>query len=237
MSVPFLMLPGHMCDRRLWSLVEPDLLTSGRQVHHADMTGDDSIAGLASAILSAAPARFIAVGLSMGGIVAFELLRQQPSRVAALVLSDTNPAPEPSERAAVRRAQQASVRDGNLADVVCNELKPACVAPFNRDRRDILDLAFDMALELGPDVFLRQSEALITRADSRLTLAEIDCPTLVLCGSEDSVCPPAWHRDMARAIPRAKLQLIAGSGHLPPLEQPKHFSAAILNWLDSLEQE
>jgi len=200
------------------------------------MAGNGSVAAIASTILSNSPELFIAVGLSMGGIVAFELMRQQPSQIAALILSDTNPAPESPERAEARRGQQAKVRAGNLADVVRDELKPAYLAPANRGRRDILDLTFEMALELGPGVFLQQSEALITRPDSRPTLQEIACPSLVLCGAEDPVCPPDWHRDMADAIPRAELQLIEGAGHLPPLEQPQRFSAAVLNWLNTLEK-
>ncbi|MEO7410736.1 MAG: alpha/beta hydrolase, partial [Sphingomicrobium sp.] len=112
MSVPLLTIPGHMCDERLWSLIEPDLRSSGREVFHADIAGSSSVPALASAILSDAPGTFIPLALSMGGIVAFELVRQDPSRVAALVLSDTNAAPECPERAAVRREQQAKVRAG-----------------------------------------------------------------------------------------------------------------------------
>lgn len=237
MSPPLLMLPGHMCDGRLWSFVEEDLGTSGREILHADMAEDDSVRAIASAILAKAPEVFVAVGLSMGGIVAFELVRQQPSRVVALILSDTNPASESSERADVRRAQQVKVRNGHLADVVRDELKPAYLAPTNRDRLDILDLTFDMALRLGPEVFLRQTEALLTRPDSRPILGDIRCPALVLCGAEDPVCPPAWHREMADAIPGADLRLIEGAGHLPPLEQPQRFSAAILNWLNELKPD
>ena len=236
MSVPLLMLPGHMCDRRLWTMVEPHFGTQ-RPIVHADMTGSASIVDIAGAILSAAPERFVTLGLSMGGIVAFELARQQPSRMAALILSDTNAAPESQDRAEMRRAQQAKVRDGHLRDVVRDELKPAYLAPANRGRQDILDVTFSMAMELGPEVFLRQSEALLTRPDSRPTLSTIACPSLVLCGAEDPVCPPAWHREMADAIPGGELELVEGAGHLPPLEQPERFAAAILNWLNRMEQE
>jgi pimeloyl-ACP methyl ester carboxylesterase len=233
MKPPLLMLPGHMCDRRLWSYVEPDL-GSDREVFHADLSGHNSVEGLASAILSQAPQSFVAVGLSMGGIIAFEIVRQEPSRVVALIVSDTNAAPEPASRASARRAQQAKVQEGRLGEVVRDELKPAYLAPQNRDRRDILDLTFEMAVQLGPEVFMHQSEALITRPDSTPTLPRIACPALVLCGTEDPVCPPAWHEFIAGAIPRAELHLIEAAGHLPPLEQPARFSKRVLSWLQEL---
>jgi pimeloyl-ACP methyl ester carboxylesterase len=137
----------------------------------------------------------------------------------------------------MRRAQQRKVRDGGLAAVVRDELKPAYVAPANRNRRDILGLAFAMAIDLGPEVFLRQSEALITRPDARPGLRAIDCPTMILCGAEDPVCPPAWHRELAARIRGAELQLISGAGHLPPLEQPRRFTDAVTHWLSRVEKE
>jgi pimeloyl-ACP methyl ester carboxylesterase len=235
MTAALLMLPGHMCDRRLWSLVEPDFHKAGFEVFHGDMSGHISVETMASAILSEAPQSFVAVGLSMGGIIALEIVRQEPSRMAALIISDSNAAPELPSRAAARRAQQIKVRNGRLAEVIRDELKPTYLAPANRERRDILDLTFDMAMQLGSEVFLRQSEALITRPDSRPTLPRLDCPSLVLCGAEDPVCPPASHRAMADAIPRAELDIIEGAGHLPPLEQPKRFSARVLNWLNAFQ--
>jgi pimeloyl-ACP methyl ester carboxylesterase len=228
------MLPGHMCDRRLWSCIERDLLTSGSEVSHADLTRHDSMQAMAAAILEKAPASFVAVGLSMGGIVALELLRLEPSRVAAVILSDTNPAPEAPHRASMRRAQQVKVQNGSLAGVVRDELKPAYLAPENRHRHDILDLTYAMAMDLGADVFMLQSEALISRADYRPTLSQIQCPSLVMCGAEDPVCLPEWHRDIADAIAGAELHLIKGAGHLPPLEQPQRFSQGVLSWLHKL---
>jgi pimeloyl-ACP methyl ester carboxylesterase len=127
------------------------------------------------------------------------------------------------------------VQKGFLAAVVRDELKPAYLAPENRDRRDILDLTYAMAMDLGADVFMLQSEALLTRADYRPTLKRIGCPSLVMCGADDPVCLPEWHRDISGAIPGADLQLIEGAGHLPPLEQPQRFSQRILNWLDVLQ--
>lgn len=123
---------------------------------------------------------------------------------------------------------------GALREIMAREMKPAYLAAQNRERRDILDLVMAMAEDLGTDVFVRQSEAIRTRSDARVVLAGIACPTLVICGAEDRLCPPEWHREMAAAIPGAKLEIIDGSGHLPPLEQPIQFSQVLGAWFHAL---
>lgn len=223
---PLLLLPGHMCDARLWSAATiPD------QFFHADLTHDDRIAGMAARALTEGPPRFIAAGLSMGGIVALEIARAAPERLAGLVLIDTNAGADLPERAAARLAHQQGVRDGHLRDIVGEEMKPAYLAAKNRGRQDLLDLLMAMAEDLGAGVFLRQSEAIRTRPDAHAVLGAIACPTLVMCGAEDRLCPPEWHRDMADAIPGARLEVIDGAGHLPPLEQPALFSNLLVTWL------
>lgn len=227
MDLPRLMLPGHMCDARLWSLAAMD----GDCVD-GDLTRDDSIAAMAQRVLAAAPTRFVAIGFSMGGIVALEIARVAPDRLAGVVLSDTNAGADLPERSAARLAQQAEVRGGGLRRVVGEELKPAYLAPENCARQDILDLVMAMAVDLGADVFARQSEALRLRPDATAVLPGIACPVLVLCGADDPLCPPAWHREMAATIPHARLAVVAGAGHLLPLEQPDAFAALIDTWRD-----
>lgn len=226
-----------MCDQRLWQWVEPAFTGAGYDVVHADITRHDSVTGIAAAVLAAAPPRLVAIGLSMGGIIAFELMRQAAGKIDGLILCDTNPAAESAERATMRRSQQDAVSQGQLRGVVKDELKPTYLAPQNRGRSDLLNLTYAMAMELGPDVFMRQSEALLDRPDSGALLGQIDCPTLVLCGADDPVCPPAVHADMASAISGAKLELLDGAGHLPPLEQPNLFAATILDWLSNVGVE
>jgi pimeloyl-ACP methyl ester carboxylesterase len=236
MSRTLLMLPGHMCDSRLWADVAPALEAANYRVINADLTTADTVEGLAAEVMAEAPDRFTAVGLSMGGIVAFELFRQQPNRVQGLVLCDTNAAPERPDRAAMRRAQQAKVRAGELAEVVREELKPNYLAKANRERQDLLDLTLAMAMDLGETVFLRQSEALKHRPDARPLLPTINCPTLLLCGAEDSLCPPALHAAMAEVIPGADFATLEGAGHLPPLEQPATFATTMLGWLGGISR-
>lgn len=224
-----LLLPGHMCDARLWlwaTLPHPAI--------HADLTRDDRIGAMAARVLADAPPRFVAAGLSMGGIVALEIARTAPDRLAGLVLIDTNAGADLPERAAARLAHQGRVLGGALREIVGEEMKPAYLAAENRERRDILDLVMAMAEDLGPDVFVRQSEAIRTRPDARGALIGIMCPTLIMCGADDRLCPPEWHRDMAAAIRGAELHVIDGSGHLPPLEQPERFSHFLGAWFDAL---
>lgn len=230
-AAPLLLLPGHMCDARLWSTADLPGADLPGKVAYADLTRDDRIAAMAARVLGRAPERFVAMGLSMGGIVALEIARIAPERLAGLVLIDTNAQADLPERSAARIAHQQSVRDGRLRDIVGEEMKPAYLAAENRGRRDILDLLMAMADDLGADVFIRQSEAIRTRPDARAVLGGILCRTLVTCGAEDRLCPPEWHRDMTGAIPGATLHVIDGAGHMPPLEQPERFSHVVTTWL------
>lgn len=220
-----LLLPGNMCDARLWGGLD------GLPAVHADLTRDDTIAAMAARALAEHPGALVPVGFSMGGIVALEMARQAPERIRGLILADTNAGDDLPERAAVRPAQQQRVRGGELARIVADELKPAYLAAQNRDDLAIRSRVFDMAMALGDDVFIRQSEALRTRADLAPVLDAFAGPVLLVCGAEDGLCPPAWHEAMAARCRHAELRVIAGAGHLLPLEQPQAFRAAIDDWL------
>lgn len=227
-----LMLPGHMCDARLWR----DIRLDDARLHHADLGLDDRIEAMADRALASAPARFVAVGFSMGGIVAMHVAARAPDRVVGLVLLDTNAGPDLADRAAARLRQQALARAGGLRRIVSEELKPSYLSPINRGRQEILSLTMDMALSLGVEVFCRQSEALRTRPDARPLLPRIDVPTFVACGADDPLCPPDWHRDLASRISRAKLSVLGLAGHLLPLERPAGLSALLNGFLARLPE-
>ena len=228
---PLVLLPGHMCDARLFGPLLEAL--PGRRYFVGDLTADDNVAAMARRVLTAAPPHFALLGLSMGGIVAFEILRQAPERVARLALLDTNPLPESEDRSTARLELMRIVAAGGLQSVVTERLKPAYLASANRDEHALLDLIVDMALELGPAVFDRQARALLHRLDSRELLHDICVPTLILCGREDVLCPVAAHEAMAGAISGATLVVVDGAGHLPTLERPGAVNAAVRSWLDS----
>lgn len=232
MRPPVVLIPGNMCDARLWEPVAERLRRADERVHHAPPPSAATIADMAGAVLRAHAEPIVAIGFSMGAIVAAEMARRSPDRIAALALVAFNASADLPERAAVRPRQQAEVRAGRLATIVADELKPNYLAAQNRQDAAVLDTVMKMALALGPEVFVAQSEALRTRADLRPALPALHLPVLLACGSEDRLCPPAWHREWAATIgPHVRLADIAGAGHLLPLEQPHALAEVLLGWL------
>lgn len=220
-----LLLPGMMCDHRLWSA---QIAALDVPVQVADLTTADSMNTLAANVLAEAPAHFAMAGLSMGGILAFEIWRQAPERVTHLALLDTTPHPDADERKVMRIGQMARAHSGHLRELAIESLKPMYLAERNRKDDDLMNTILDMALDLGPDVFERQSIALMRRADSVPTLTTIDCPVLVLCGREDSICPPSFHELMAQEAPDAELVIVEDCGHLSTMESPVQVNTALL---------
>lgn len=213
-----LLLPGMMCDARLWHFQAAAL---PQPVFHAETTRADNFPTMAEQVLAVSPQRFALAGLSMGGILAFEIWRQAPERVTHMALLDTNPHAEIPERKALRPQQIETALAGGLRELAIESLKPLYLAEAHRDNEGLLGTILDMALDLGPEVFRRQSLALRDRVDSVPTLATIDCPAVVICGDEDTLCPIEYHRLMAEKIPRARLVVVENCGHLSSLEQPE----------------
>jgi pimeloyl-ACP methyl ester carboxylesterase len=232
MTPSILLIPGNMCDARLWEHVAARLAASGHDIRQGPRLDQQTIEGMAEATLAAQDRPVIAVGFSMGAIVAAEMARRAPEMVAALGLIAFNASADLPERAAVRPRQQADVRNGHLGTIVADELKPNYLADANRRDAKLLDTVMQMALALGPEIFVAQSEALRLRSDLRPALSTFTLPVLLACGSEDRLCPPAWHRAWADMIgPHARFAEIAEAGHLLPLEQPDALAETIRGWL------
>ena len=227
---PVLLLPGMMLDERLYTH-QIAVLSSFTDVQVADLTRQESVGAMAEDVLSNAPERFALVGLSMGGIVGFEIWRQARERVTHFALLDTTPYADPPERRVLRDEQIEAAARGELRQLMVESLKPKYLAGESRQKTQLLELIIEMALSLGPEVFRRQSLALRDRESSEATLAAIDCPSLVLCGREDALCPVDVHTRMATAMGRADLILLSGSGHLSPLERPEAVGGALITLL------
>ena len=195
------------------------------------MGGADSMADLAREVLDNAPPRFALAGLSMGGILAMDVLRQAPERVERLALLDTNPRAELPEVKARRAPQMEAVKAGHLRAVMRDEMKPNYLVDSPR-KPQILDLCMDMALDLGPQVFLNQSIALRDRPDQQDTLRGYKGRALVLCGRHDALCPVERHDLMHGLLENSHLEIIENAGHLPTLEQPDQTTAALIRWLE-----
>ena len=230
MKLPLVLLPGLLLDERLW-LPQIEGLAGHAAPWVADLTRDDTIAGMASRVLAEGPAgRFALCGLSMGGYVAMEVMRQAPERVERLALLDTQAIPETPEATERRPAQVRLVKGGKLALVV-DQLRPLELYGPQLEDAGLREVRKAMALSVGADAFLRQIAAIMSRADSRPTLAAIACPTLVLCGEHDLLTPPARHEEIAAGVRGSALVKVPACGHLSTLEKPLEVNRALSAWL------
>ena len=228
-SLPIVLVPGLTCSARLYSEQIPPLWRFG-PVTVADHTRDDTIAAIAQRILASAPPRFALAGLSMGGYIAFEIVRQARERVAKLALLDTAATPETPQQTAARKERIELARSGHFMDVI-DILFPFFVPRDRRGDQDLKRTVHLMAEETGPDTFIRQQEAIMGRADSRLSLGAIRCPTLVLVGDADELTPPSAAQEIAAGISGARMVIVPDCGHLSTLERPQALNAALSEWM------
>lgn len=227
------LLPGLLCDEALWA-PQVEVLSARCRCWVADLTRHDSISGMAAAVLREAPAeRFALAGLSMGGYVAQEMVRQAPRRVERLALLDTRARPEEPEETERRRGLMALAQRERGFTPVTNRMLPLLLHPARITEEPLVSIVRAMAERVGLQAYLRQQTAIIARPDFRPLLAAIRCPTLVLCGRQDALTGLSFHEEMAAAIPVARLRVIEDCGHLSTLERPDEVNAALRKWLDS----
>lgn len=219
--LPLVVVPGMLCDARLWHDVD---FPEGHAVHHVPLLRPD-LGALAEDVLDTVAGPFVLVGLSLGAIVGFEVLRRAPERVTGLCVMATNAgAPRPGQYAAWREMDDLVV-SGRFTDVVEGTLpdmfpdrSPAPVAA-RRYRA--------MAHAVGADAARTQLAAQATRTDATEVLRSVRCPTVVLSGARDALCPPAFHRAIAGAVPGARMTVLPDAGHLVPWQRPDAVSAAL----------
>lgn len=230
MIEPLVLLPGLMCDARLF---QPQIarLSRDRAVTVAPIGSGDRIEEIASGLLDQLPHRFALAGLSMGGVVALELVRRAPDRVTRLCLMATDAQADTPQIAANREELIVGAQAGRLEEVMRSVIGSETLAP-GPHRLPILDDMLQMATELGPDLFVRQMRALQRRPDQQGTLRRIKVPTLVLCGAHDTLTPVRKHSFMAELIPEAVLYVVEDAGHLPTLEAPEETTGALIDWLN-----
>ena len=230
MSKPKLIcVPGLMCSAALFA-PQREGLADIADVWVPEPTKDATLEGMAQRILRAAPERFALAGLSMGGYVAFEILRQAPHRVERLALLDSNARADLPDKVGIRylligmgyalgaRAVQAAlmnmlIHKDRLAD------------------RALVDQVLAMADSIGHATFARQQAAIIARPDNRPFLAEIKCPTTIIVGAEDALTPVKVAQEMQKGIAGSTLHVIPECGHLATLERPEAVNAILRDWL------
>jgi pimeloyl-ACP methyl ester carboxylesterase len=227
--LPIVLIPGLTCTARLYAEQIPALWQFG-PVTIADHRRDDSMAAIAQRILAAAPARFALAGLSMGGYIAFEIMRWAPARVAKLALLDTGARADIPEQTERRRVLMAKTKAGGYGDI------PDLAYPLYVHRNRHNDAALKgivrmMVEETGPQAYLRQQQAILSRPDSRPGLPAISCKTLVLVGEGDEATPPELAREIAAGIPGSRLVIVPDSGHLSTLERPEAVNKALVAWM------
>lgn len=228
MTSELVLLPGLICDGRLWRGVV-DGLGESAHCQVADLTRDDSMAAMARRTLDTAPARFALAGLSMGGYVALEIMRQAPERVTHLALLDTSARADDAARAETRRKGIEMVGQGRFIGV-SRGLLAKLVAPQHL-RTPVAEDVQAMSERVGAEAYLRQQVAILGRVDSRPDLAAIAVPTLVGVGESDVMTPRELAQELADGIPEAELVVFPDSGHLPPMENPAAVTAAMQAWL------
>lgn len=228
-KLPLALLPGLLCDARLWQH-QVEALEDLAAPWVADFTTQSSVAEMAESVLAAMPERFALAGLSMGGYVCFEILRRAPERVLRLALLDTKADPDSEDQTARRRDLIALANKGEFKGVT-PRLLPLLIHEARLEEAPLTALVIDMAEAVGKAAFLRQQRAIMGRPDSRPVLVRIACPTLVLCGRQDRLTPVEHHTAMAAGIRDARLFVLEDCGHLATIERPEAVNRALRAWL------
>jgi len=229
MTKNLILIPGLLCNHDLW-LDQIATLEEDYDLTIFDHTTHDSLPEMVADFLQDAPKSFSVAGLSMGGYISFELMRQAPARVEKLVLIDTNARADREEQAAARetlicRADSEDIRE------IARELTPFLIHPDRLKDEDLCGRIVDMAANVGAEAFQRQQRALVKRPDSRDLLPRIACPTLIICGAQDALTPPKVHQEMADLIPGAQFHQIDDCGHLSTMERPDQVTQLMTDFL------
>ena len=195
-----------------------------------------SLPEMARALLADHPGDLVLCGTSMGGMLALEVWRQAPERIRGLALLGSSARPDTPALVKLRENAIQRFEQGDLRELISANVPFA----FDECRAGDAKLAtryVDQVVAEGAEQLIRQNRAIMARVDSRPDLAHIQCPTLILCGSNDQLTPLEHSQEMARGISHAQLHVLPRCGHMLTLEQPMQVSGLLLEWLKRLEKE
>lgn len=231
-ALPLILLPGTLCDARVFRPLRERL--AELETHVVLTPGANSMREAAKQVLAWAPKRFALLGFSLGGMVAMETALRAPERVRGLALVSTSPLPVLPEQHGTRRAAVKQARMMGAAQFLREQMWPQYCGLA--EHPGVLPLLEEMAESLGHEVFARQTEMALGREDYRPRLAMVACPTLVLAGAEDRICPPATQRELAAALRHCTCVMLPGAGHFALLESPDEVAAAVAAWFHTVER-
>ncbi len=228
-KIPLVLVPGLLCDARLWGH-QLKYLDDIADMHVGDTQQDDSIGGMAKRILDAAPDQFALAGLSMGGYVSLEIMRQAPERVLKTALLDTSSRQDSDEQRRRRRGLISLTSTGKFKGVT-PRLLPLLVHPDRMSDEALTQTIMDMASDVGQETFVNQQTAILNRVDSRPSLAAFEKPVLVICGREDELTPLDLSEETRDGLVNSRLCIIEECGHLSSMERPFATTALMRDWL------
>ena len=226
---PLVLIPGLACTEALFA-DQIEALAGARDVIIGDHMQHDTMADIAAHILATAPKRFALAGLSMGGYISLEIIRQAPERVERLALLDTSARADMPEKIEQRQEALALAAAGKFM-AVCHTTLDLSIAASRHDDAELKSAIIKMAVDTGADVWARQVHAIIGRKDSVSLLGEITCPTLVVVGDDDQLTPPELAVEMANGTVGAQLEVIADCGHMSTMERPDQLTRLLQDWL------
>jgi pimeloyl-ACP methyl ester carboxylesterase len=229
------MILGTLCDASLFHH-QMKAFQDFAQCTVADHSSAVDLKKLAENILKSVAGDFSVMGLSYGGIIAFELWRQAPHRLKRIILLNTTHKP-PSE---ATRALQHKLVDmacqGKFREITSDILKDAMLHPDHATNQSLRQLILQMAMNTGREKFINQVKSQLGRPDSTPDLPNIKCPVLIITGREDKICTPQIHAAMAALIPNSTLSIVEHCGHLSTLEQPQKVAERIEQWWASADK-
>lgn len=230
MKQALVLIPGLLCDRALW-LPQVHAMSDVAECWVSPPPSENTMEAMAHAVLRDVPFDcFALAGLSMGGYVCMEIMRQAPERVNGLALLDTRAAADAPEETRRRRDLVRLAGKARNFQPVTRLMLPLLMHPSRQDDTALVQIVTDMAERVGIDTYVRQQQAIISRPDSRDALRRVRVPALVLCGKQDALTNLAQHEEMAALIPGAELVVIEDCGHISTLERPDEVTVALRRW-------
>lgn len=226
---PVILIPGLMCDARVFSNLIM-ALNDRHPVVLAPVCSGDTVRDMAARLLAAAAPHFALIGDGLGGMVAMEMLRQQPERVTRLALISAGPLSPTPQEAADREMRIFEAQAGRLPRALDLEY-PADIFAAKDQTGTVRATLQKMGQRLGVETFAQQSRAMQRRPDQQRTLRSYRGPSTVICGADDARLPPQRHEFTAALLHNATLHVIDGAGHMPLLETPGPVSAAVQGWM------